>query len=245
MTGSSRGENRRARANCYKTSLLEGSRRRGWGGRPTVKLGQRFPRGAKQDSTWFQSRKDSRLLATPPPNQSQTHPDVCITSCLPQVPASSHCWPCLAPAGHTWNALQPLLLSKAGRNCSKHSHRGAVYRAVYSSHSVIHEVMKQHRPWAAPGLLLLGGRFRVLHRKWHGGPVCTQWGDVFPDGTPSRKWSKNPSQSRKGLEASASSTARGNPPGLRDRALSSQRQGATAAPSLPSLRAETLLCVSG
>lgn len=31
-------------------------------------------------------REGHRLLATPPPNQSQTHPDVCTTSCLPQVP---------------------------------------------------------------------------------------------------------------------------------------------------------------
>lgn len=47
---SARGENQGARANCYKTHFLEGSRRRRGGG-PAVRLGQHFPRGAEQDST--------------------------------------------------------------------------------------------------------------------------------------------------------------------------------------------------
>lgn len=52
-------------------------------------------------------RKGHRLSATPPP--SQMHPDVCRTSCLPQVPCRLPplVFPCPRVGGHTRNTPQP------------------------------------------------------------------------------------------------------------------------------------------
>lgn len=118
-----------------RTSLLEGSRQRerGWGGRPTVKPSDDV---SQEEPTTDSTRFNQEGHHAAQPSTSQPEPDTsrCLhVSLSPQVPASSHGWPCLPCLSHTLNALQPLLLSKAGHNCSS-SHRGAVYRVVYSSH---------------------------------------------------------------------------------------------------------------
>lgn len=156
MTLSSPGESKRARANCYKTGFLEGSRR-AWGGRPTVKLGHHFP-GEAGKSPHDPIKEGHWLSATPPPSQGSTS----VSPGVLQLPTQN---PFLAP---THLRCAPTLpFSKACFNCSNHSHMGIVGRVCGSSHSVGHRAMKQHRTSATPGLLLLEGQFRVLHRKWH------------------------------------------------------------------------------